>query len=799
MSGLFANPSTPATTSTRYARVAVERGIDAGEIGEGLLYRLEGDLESVRVGERVEVPLGRKRSAGIVVEVGGAELLGALDDARVRPVESRTGAALTPALVGLARWMARYYVCPLGMVLATMMPAAVKKQVGRRVRRELTRAPPEPERPELTPALAHAWSLIERLPGSALPAEKRTLAAMLELKSTSPLTRLVALGYLEEVERVVHAALPPVFDRGADPAFTDEPPEPNEEQRQAIEGIAASLGSFGVHLIHGVTGSGKTEVYLRVIERVLARGERAIVLVPEISLTPQTAGRFYKRFERAGVAVLHSGLAAGQRNQQWALAASGRTGVIVGARSAVFAPAPGVGLIVVDEEHASDYKQDQLPRYHARDVAIKRAQSEGFPVVLGSATPSLESYYNASRGRYTLWHLRRRVGGGSLPRVEIVDLRLEHAARLARTGLGRNDRSIHLLGPRLEDELRRTLEAGGQAILLLNRRGFANYVCCPSVACGWTLECDQCDARLVFHKGRTLPRGGFVRCHHCLAERMLPSTCPRCGLRPNLFGIGTQRLEEELTRKFFDLRMGAIDGREATGLIEGETMLRVDGDTMAAGGAAAYFDALTRFARGDLRLLLGTQIISKGLDFPNVRLVGVVSADTALSMPDFRSAERTFQLVSQVAGRAGRGREPGIVIVQTFEPASHAIRLAARHDYQHFADLETAIRKASRLPPITRMARIVVRDKAHSAARATAQQLVDLLRAEGERLRTPEFRVDGPMDAPVSRVHGHYRVAVEVTAATAAGLLGPLESLRRRGLLKSDARTAVDVDPVSLA
>jgi len=409
----------------------------------------------------------------------------------------------------------------------------------------------------------------------------------------------------------------------------------------------------------------------------------AIMLVPEIALTPQTAGRVQSRLGAQNVAVLHSGLTASARHKQWASVASGEARVVVGARSAIFAPMADLGLIVVDEEHDSSYKQDQLPRYHARDAAIKRAQIEDIPVILGSATPSLESWHNAQGGRFSLWEMPERVGGGRLPSVEIVDLGRERRARQQLEG--RRPHVLESIGPTLEEAIGETIRDDGQVILLLNRRGYAGYIACPDAGCGYRLECDQCDATMVVHRSGS--RRGYVRCHHCLCEQLRPETCPVCSKRLIDLSVGTQRVEEELESRF-----GAT-----LGLRLGETMLRVDSDSMRS--AKDYFDTLERFSTGQVRLLLGTQMIAKGLDYPNVRLVGVINADTGLHMPDFRAAERTFQLVSQVSGRAGRGSEPGRVVVQTFAPDEPALTLAARHDFPGFAGSELRQRASANLPP----------------------------------------------------------------------------------------------------
>jgi len=750
----------------------VERGIDRIDGDGALTYRVEGDAP--QVGERVQVHLGSSRTPtpGVVVCVGGPELLERLDPRRVKPLTRANGARLSESLVTLARWMSDYYVAPLGLVLAGMMPAAVKSRAGeRRVERvELVSPAPPPE--GLSVASRKALKRLTELAGVNWPVPLKELAGLAGYRSIAPLRRLVIAGVLRSVttDEIRASSLPNLTsapDHARDDAFTL-----SDEQRTAIDGIRAS-SSFGVHVLRGVTGSGKTEVYLRLIAHALASGKRAIVLVPEIALTPQTTARFTSRFGHERVAVIHSGLTPAQRHREWAKASSGAADIVVGARSAVFAPVENLGLIVVDEEHDGSYKQDRVPRYNARDVAVKRAQLAGCPAVLGSATPSLETWANASAGRYQMWTLHARVAGAMLPRVEIVDLREERRER-ARSG----DGQFHLLGPRLESAIERTLTQGGQVILLLNRRGMASYVWCRSAACGFVLQCDQCDASLVVHRAGEAPGGSIVRCHHCDAAQRVPSLCPACSGKLSLFGWGTQRAEEELERKF-----GVM------GIHAGTSLLRLDSDEMRS--AHDFAAALSRFASGEVRMLVGTQMLAKGLDYPNVRLVGVIDADTSLNIPDFRASERTFQLVSQVAGRAGRGQAPGEVILQTLNPREPAIVLAAEHDYVSFARLELASRARFGLPPTTRMARIVCRDESADTAHASASELADRLRADGL------VAVRGPMPCAISRVAGHYRFVVEVLGQTAGEVGRALRALRNAGVLRSDARTAVDVDPVS--
>ncbi len=766
-----------------YLRIAVERGIDALDGPQGLTYCAIADEPVPALGERVMVPLGRgDRSApGIVIEVGGSQLAGNIPVARIKPILSSTGTVLPPSLLELGRWMSDYYMSPLGMVYASILPAAVKQRIGER---SVTLYAPNlaatsgqaDTAPPLKPAAAKLWKSIIAMASSEFPLPARTLLERSGVKGVKAVQQLVDAGLLIAAHSTdVHAReiqSETVFASAERPALTPA-------QSIAVEAASQSLGGFHVHLIRGVTGSGKTEVYLNILERGLRLGLSAIVLVPEIALTPQTAGRFTSRFGATDVAVLHSGLTSAQRNKEWARAVSGRARVVVGARSAVFAPLERLGLIIVDEEHDSSYKQDRLPRYQARDVAIKRAHLENATVVLGSATPSLESWGNATATppRYSLITLSERVGGASMPQVHIVDMREERRIR------ARNqDGSLqHLIGPTLEHAIAAALKAQSQVLLLLNRRGFASYVSCTSAACGFVLACDQCDANLVLHRHEGLPAGGLVQCHHCESQQLIPKLCPACGKKLNLFAGGTQRLEDEISRKF-----------GAQGLIEGQTFARIDSDTMQSAGT--YFDTLGRFAKGELRLLLGTQMISKGLDFPGVRLVGVIDADTSLSIPDFRAAERTFQLISQVSGRAGRGSLSGHVLVQTNNPTNSAILLAQRHDFVTFADRELKIRQTARLPPFSRMARIVTRDLSEAKALAAGEALVASLKS----VAPASVSLRGPLPCPVSRIANYFRFGIDVVAPDARVMHQLLHTLRTSSLLKSDAATAIDIDPVAL-
>lgn len=772
---LFASePEPPRHVFEGVALVVPERSLDAPN---GLTYGIPLSMQDLRVGERVAVPLGRGNSTapGLVIEIKpgspDSETLG-FDLAKLKPVGARTGAALPARLVELARWVARYYCCPIGMVVASMIPAAVKASVGKRIE-TLVEPDPDAEPVEkLAPSATRALEQIGELPSDTFPIDARALADRLELSNRGPINRLVRAGVLREVTR---ERVRTKWDASITHA-EDTRHDLTRAQQRVTDAIACDAGTFAAHLIRGVTGSGKTEVYLGAIERVIAQHPGGvIVLVPEISLTPQTAGRFSARFAHVGVAVLHSGLTASQRHAEWARVRDGEVRIVVGARSAVFAPFNDpLAMIVVDEEHDASYKQDQAPRYHARDVAIRRAHADSCPVVLGSATPSLESWHNAKSGRFTLHELTERVGGGSMPRVRIVDLNDKDQQTFVR-----GERSP--ISPALKHALSATLDDGGQAILLLNRRGFASYIACAS-QCGWQHACEHCSVSLVMHKRRLDDTKGHARCHHCLAQTLVPKQCPVCGSRAVLVGVGTQRLEEHLRAQI----PGVLSDT-------GEALYRrVDADTMRKAGD--YFEVLDAFRSGNVRLLLGTQMIAKGLDFPNVRLVGIVNADTGASLPDFRAPERTFQLVSQVAGRAGRSKqsEGARVIAQTMNAQDPTLALAANHDYVSFADRELQFRRDAGLPPATRMARIICRHTDAERARASASDVANAARG------LESVRVDGPMPCFFERISDHFRFAVELTGESAEGVQRAIATLRSMGLARSDASTTVDVDPVDL-
>jgi primosomal protein N' (replication factor Y) len=534
----------------------------------------------------------------------------------------------------------------------------------------------------------------------------------------------------------------------------------NPAQQAAYDQIREALEAreFRTFLLHGVTGSGKTEVYLKAID-TLPEGAGALLLVPEIALTPAMAGQFFSRFGDR-VAILHSAFTDVERTDQWRRIRSGAASVVVGTRSGVFAPVRNLRLIVVDEEHDGSYKQEENPRYNGRDVAIVRAQAAGACVVLGSATPSLESRYNAERGKYTLLELPGRIEERPMPTVSLIDMREEFLETRKQDTFSR--KMLEAIGGRLEN--------GEQTIVLLNRRGFSSFVACR--ACGERVECINCSLTLTYHK-----RDRRLLCHYCGYAEKVPSVCPKCASEHVYFlGIGSEKVEEELHRAFPTARVARLDRDTVTGKRHYETILQ-------------------EFREGNYDILVGTQMIAKGHDIPNVTLVGVVSADVGLSMPDFRAAERTFQLLTQVAGRAGRGNVPGIVLIQTINPDHYAVRMAAAQDYQAFYEKELHFRRMMHYPPFSAMANVLVRSEKKEMAMRMSSELGILLQPPPEKLR-----VMGPAEAPVPRLKNEYRYQFLIKAASRKALNELLQKIRAFAVQQKWGATAlvIDVDPLTL-
>jgi len=728
------------------ATVVLPEGIDK-PLDYLVPERLAGEVEP---GRRVVVPLGRanRRCLAYCVATRGGELP-AVPLKEVIGVED-SAPLLSARMLDLTKWMAERWMARWGEVLEAVLPAGVR--LARGVRREplLVASGVSPTRP---PTAIQARVLA----AAAAPATAADLARQAEC-GRAVVNRLLAAGLLVDAgsrEREPGRPAERV------PLPHHRPGTLSPAQQAALDAILDPLraGRHETVLLFGVTGSGKTEVYLQAVEETLAQGRQAIVLVPEISLTPQTCDRFRSRF--GTVAVLHSHLTPAERHAEWREIASGRVAVVVGARSAVFAPTPRLGLIVIDEEHETSFKQATAPRYHARDVAEWIARSAGVPLVLGSATPSLETFARCLDGSWRMCRLPDRVGGSQLPAVITVDLR------------DARSRSRGVLSPRLVAGINWALSSGGQVMLLLNRRGFATHVQCR--ACGHTARCDQCDLALTLHQP-----GNRGICHGCGLIARLPGDCPECKA-PQLVqrGTGTQKLEEQVRSSF-----------------PGARVARMDTDTMRTRGS--HERTLDAFRARELDILVGTQMIAKGLDFPDVMLVGVVNADAALHLADFRAAERTCQLVTQVAGRSGRGAAGGRVVVQTATPDHPAIRSAARHDYESFVRHELPIREALLYPPYGSVVRIVVRSHLEEAASAWAGTLVARLRAAAAGAGDATLRVLGPAPAPIARLRDRFRWHLQMHGADGARLREVVREATAG--LKTPAEVAwiVDVDPVEM-
>lgn len=531
-----------------------------------------------------------------------------------------------------------------------------------------------------------------------------------------------------------------------------------EEQKKVLESVLHKIEKedYITFLLHGITASGKTEVYLQAIERVLRKGKTSIVLVPEIALTPQTVERFTSRFGLQ-VAVAHSALVGSMRYKEWKRIKEGEAKIVVGARSAIFSPVKNLGLIIVDEEHETSYKQEDAPRYHARDVALMRARLSNCPVILGSATPSLESYYLARKKKLELVRLTKRIDDKDLPRVKIVDMRMELATR----------KKIVMFSKILVDSIQRALDKGQQIMVFLNRRGFSTYVNCKR--CGLVLKCKKCDSVLVYHfQTRNLI------CHYCNYRMSPPEICPQCkGSYMKYFGIGTEKVESELARLFPQSRIARMD-------------------TDATSKRGSHERILGEFKKHNIDILVGTQMIAKGLDFPRVTLVGIVNADVTLNLPDFRASERTFNLLTQVAGRAGRGEEGGEVIIQTYAPAHYAILSASKHDYEKFYEEEIKTRKELLFPPFTHIIRLTVRSRNEKRAQYASEKLKEFLAKD-----LKDIEIVGPAPSPISRIRGYFRWNILLKGKNRSLMCEPLKKALEGYRRPSGVLLAVDVDPIS--
>ena len=739
--------------------------------------------EQVEVGSRVQVPLGARKVLGCVTAL--AEESG---QPKLRPVLKVIGAQtlVTPKILKLARWLGEYYCCAPEIALKSVLPEAVRQEQAGWRERLFVRALPRTsgELPKLPKRQREVWEVLEQR--GELP-----LQELVELAATTAGT----VRRLEDKGLVAIAAVISERDPYAREHILPSQPLPlNPAQTKALAAITAAMNAAGADgpttnnhtdaagqsaprvpagpprtfLLHGVTGSGKTEVYLQALAHALQLGKGAIVLVPEISLTPQTVERFKARFSSGPlqtlVAVLHSHLSSGERHDEWHKIRQGRARIVIGARSAIFAPVEPLGLIVVDEEHENTYKQEEAPRYHARDVAIVRGQMEGATVVLGSATPSLESYYNCTKGKYRLLELPDRADDKKMPLVRIVDMR-----QALRRGKG-----PPIFSPQLKEAITQRLERKEQVILFLNRRGYSTSLQCPR--CGYVAGCPNCSLSLTFHR-----QEHKLCCHICGYTEPVPAVCPnqKCG-NPEIrySGLGTQRVEETLAKLFPQARAVRMD---SDALKRKEDYRRILGD----------------FRAGKIDILLGTQMIAKGLHFPNVTLVGIIYADLALHQPDFRAGERTFQLLTQVAGRAGRGDVEGEVFVQAFTPFHPAIQFARRHDFAGFNEQELEFRQPLKYPPWSRIALLTLKGRNEEKVRFSAEHL----KRELDKL-LPDFKeliLAGPAPAPLLRAETFYRYQIMLRFPRMSLLSKRLAQIAQALALPEHVSLTVDIDPVDLA
>jgi len=714
----------------------------------------DGLRDLLKAGMRVKAPLGRgnRRVIGYCVNVRQAESA----VRKLKPIEEVLDSEplLDAIMLKLTRWIAERYLCGWGQVLESVIPAGVRRKSGTRLVQSLLLS-------------ENAATIIAR---GKLPAKQQAVVDVLQ-QATSP----VAAARLCELADCGPGPINSLRKKGIVSAIrirseisgellshsdTVEDLILNAQQQRTLDQVIQALqsGQHSTMLLHGVTGSGKTEVYIRAIREVVSYGRQAIVLVPEISLTPQTIRRFRARFQ--SVAVLHSHMSDSERHWQWQQIARGDIEVIVGARSAVFAPTPNLGLIVIDEEHEPTFKQDSTPRYHAREVARHRCEQEKVPLLLGSATPTLESWLRATRRQDTLLSMPDRVAELPLPPVLIVDTRSD--PRIAKGSS---------IGRALFTSIGQALRDKGQVILFLNLRGYSPTVWCRS--CGTGVKCPDCDITLSWHRDRQ-----EAVCHSCDYSIPAPEKCPTCeSAAVRYFGTGTQKLEEEVAA-----------------LYPKATVLRMDSDSMKKQGS--HDDALESFRHGNVDILLGTQMIAKGLDFPNVTLVGVIDADSMLNQPDMRAAERTFQLVAQVAGRTGRSSRGGRVLVQTTSPDDPSITFASKHDFLGFASHELHQRKDSGAPPFSCVTRVIFRGLSEPQTNETARAVADKLRKAAKEF-DPDARVLGAAPAPITRLRGYYRFHLQIAAPNHERVKKLWLRVENTLKLPEGVEMAVDVDPIN--
>jgi len=745
-------------TGQRIARVQIESAA-ALELDYAIPEKLERHIE---IGTRVMVPLQHQRVAAVVLEL----LDSSSYNSRLKEIASLVGSRpmFTTGLIKLAHWIAEYYVVPVNRVLRTMLPQAVREKPETFLtdsHLKLAKEPPPDVFEKLHNTAPMQARILEKLRSNGGEATLSELRRELP-RATTIIKPLLKAGWITRSEVRVER----------DPFQTEEflPSQAltfTEEQKAAYDTVMKAIHrEAGTLLLHGVTGSGKTEVYLQAIAEVLKLNKTALVLVPEISLTPQTIERFKARFSEKTdtIAVLHSHLSDGERHDEWFKVHEGRAQIVIGARSAIFAPLENLGLIIVDEEHEPSYKQEDAPRYHARDVAVVRGRLEHCAVLLGSATPSLESFQNATIGKYELLNMTKRTDGKSMPLIRIVDMRLER-----RKGTEVSFTNSGILSQRLRIAIADRLTKKEQTILFLNRRGFNTSLSC--VSCGETVQCQECAIPMTLHK-----KDNRLVCHICGARRVPPTKCPACkepGLKYS--GFGTERVEQAVREVFPQARMARVD----TDTMQRKNQLR---------------DTLKDFRSQKLDILIGTQMIAKGLDFPNVTLVGVLNADTALNIPDFRAAERTFQLLVQVAGRSGRGEVKGEVFVQTHAPHSPAIQFSRHTDYDGYALQELEHRLAFKYPPFTHVVLISARGKHEAQAEFTLQTLHKRLE-QG----LPAGTIMGePTPAALAKAHGQHRFQLLLRSEKIRVLCAHIQRVVAGLSVPPEIYVSWDVDPMNV-
>jgi primosomal protein N' (replication factor Y) len=699
-------------------------------------------------GCRAVVPFGKSTRTGYIVAL--ADKSARTDLKEIHSLVDNES-LISDEVLRLARWMADYYCAPVEHGVRTVLPGAVRRR-GAKFRKRLfvERVVPSGTEVKCSAKQQHVLSVLGAGPGmrmTRLTAESGVTSAVIKALEKKRLVRIVQC----TETRTAMAGHGVVRTRALDLM---------PKQAEALADAVASIDTLDppVILLHGVTGSGKTEVYLQAIEHVLSKGQGAIVLVPEISLTPQTVERFRGRFGET-VAVLHSNLSDGERHDEWHRIHEGKARIAVGARSAVFAPVSKLGLIVVDEEHDTSYKQDESPRYNARDVAVMRGKMAGCSVLLGSATPSLESYSNARSGKYGISMLTERADHRRMPVMRLVDMRIE-AEREGRPNVFSRD---------LVEAVRARLDRGEQTILFLNRRGYSTSLVCPR--CGYVAMCNMCSIALTYHR-----RTEDLRCHVCGSARAVPARCPQCADPAFKYsGIGTQRVENIVRTLFKHARIERMDSDATTGK---------DSHARILGG----------FKTGKIDILVGTQMIAKGLDFPNVTLIGVIQADLSLYMPDFRASERTFQLLTQVAGRAGRGDVPGEVIVQTYTPSQPALQSARLMDYEGFYEREIKSRGELSYPPCAHLVCITVRGVSELQVERSIQTFA---RELGKRVPARVI-LSGPAPAPLAKAKGSFRFQLFLRSRSVRAMTDPVKEILRDFKWPPKVSCSVDVDAISL-